>query len=565
MIPQPAPAAPSSYLTSVSGHLHIAGETCPWCDQDIPPEKLEEISGKIAAKEHEQARAITTKLEQQHAINRAHAEAKAKSDLELERQQGAAREAAAREEARKTAAAAAAEKLAAVESAHQESQRALQEQKDEADAVRLAAVQAAAAAQTKIEQLRLDSETALAAAKAAAEIREGEICAEAQNAAQAVMAEQLAAAEAARSKSEAELLARVAAAEETTNAAQQNSVVLQTQIDELRQLKDAEVGKVKEAAAADAVRIRQEATEAVEASVRDQIAEKDQAIAEAQTKSVEAAAKLAALAEQQEAALNSQREVLEQAKEAALNAEKAKAFEENQKLSNKVSELQRALDKKTAEELGEGAEIDLFEALKKEFTGDRIERVAKGSAGADVRHIVLHNGRECGTIIYDSKNHKAFRNDHVAKLVADQLAARAEHAILSTHKFPQGAGQLHMQDGVLLANPARVVAVVTLIRQHILQTHTLRMSSAERESKTAALYAFITSERCTHLLGRVDAHAEELLDHQVKEKKWHEAAWKKQGEALRSIQKAKAELANEIGYIIGTAAEDTLALEETAL
>ena len=570
MIPQQTPT--SSYLKSVpahAAHLHIDGDTCPWCEQDILPEKLEEISGKIAAKERETARAITTKLEQQHAADTAQAAAKAKADLELERQQGAEREAAAREEARKTAETAAAEKLAAADAAHQALQRALQEQKDSAEAARLAAEQTSAAAQAQIEQLRQDNEAALAAAKAAAEAREGEIRTEAQQAAQAAMAEQLATSQAERLKSETALREQITQAEAVKVAAEQKGVALQAQIDALQKDKETAVAKVKEDAAADAIRIRQEATAAAEALARDKIAEKDKAIADAMAKSVEVEEKLKNLSEQHDVVLNerlaSQREIMEKAKDDALNVEKAKAFEETQKLSNKVAELQRALDKKTAEELGEGAEVDLFEALKKEFPSDRIERVAKGSPGADVHHVVIHNGRECGTIIYDSKNHKAFRNDHVAKLVADQLAARAEHAILSTHKFPQGAGQLHMQDGVLLANPARVVAVVTLIRQHMLQTHTLRMSSAEREDKTAALYAFINSERCTQLLGRVDAHTDELLEHQVKEKKWHEAAWKKQGEALRSIQKAKAELTTEISCIIGTAADDMMAFEETAL
>ena len=90
----------------------------------------------------------------------------------------------------------------------------------------------------------------------------------------------------------------------------------------------------------------------------------------------------------------------------------------------------------------------------------------------------------------------------------------------------------------------------------------MSMSSAERENKTAALYDFITSERCTQLLGRVDTLTDDLLEQQVKEKKWHEAAWKKEGEAIRSIQKAKAELSNEICSIIGTAPDDVLQLEE---
>jgi hypothetical protein len=153
----------------------------------------------------------------------------------------------------------------------------------------------------------------------------------------------------------------------------------------------------------------------------------------------------------------------------------------------------------------------------------------------------------------------------VTKLLADQLAAKAQHAILSTHKFPRGTGQLHKQDGVILANPARVVMVVALIRQHLVQTHTLRLSSAERETKTAQLYEFITSEQYAQLLARIDNCAEDLLEIQVKEKKWHEATWKKQGETFKLIQRVQAEVSHQISSIIGTAAaDDEPELEEAA-
>lgn len=542
MVPQPATASSSAspFRSRLSPHLHVDNETCPWCEQDIPPEKLQEISGKIAAKERAQTLAVTAKLEQQYAIDKAQADAKAKADLDLERQHSAARKSAAREEARQAAEAAAAQKLAEAERVRQEQQAGLQQQ-------------------------LANSEAALSAAKAATAM-EAQSRAEAVAEVQADTAEKLAAAERARQQSESELRAKITEAEAIRNAVEQQSVSLQVQLGELQQAKDAEVAKVREEAAAEAARIRQEAATAAEAGVRDQLAEKDKAVAEAQAKSVEAEGKLLELTEQNELALkqqlDAQRDVLDKAKDDAVNAANAKAFDETQKLQKQVNDLQRTLDKKTADELGEGAEIDLFEALKAEFPGDRIERVGKGTPGADVHHVVLHNGRECGTIIYNSKNHKRFLYEHVTKLAQDQIAARAEHAILSTHKFPQGARQLHMHDGVLLANPARVVAVVTLIRQHMLQTLTLRMSSAERENKTAALYAFITSERCAQLLGRVDTHTDDLLELQVKEKKWHEAVWKKEGEAIRSIQKAKAELSTEISCILGTAAEDLPDLEE---
>jgi hypothetical protein len=91
------------------------------------------------------------------------------------------------------------------------------------------------------------------------------------------------------------------------------------------------------------------------------------------------------------------------------------------------------------------------------------------------------------------------------------------------------------------------------LRQHIVQTHTLRWSNEARAQKTAALYAFINSERCRDLFKRIDAQAERLLDLQVKEKKAHDTHWKNQGELIRSVQKVQAEIVNEIDTIVGTA------------
>lgn len=169
---------------------------------------------------------------------------------------------------------------------------------------------------------------------------------------------------------------------------------------------------------------------------------------------------------------------------------------------------------------------------------------------------MLHNGKECGSIIYDSKNHNAWRNDFVTKLAIDQMAAKADHAILSTRKFPAGARHLHIQEGVILASPARVVALVQLVRQHVVQTYSLRLSNEARTQKTAALYSYITSERSKDLFKRIDSQAEKLLDMQDKEEKAHRDMWKRRGEVLKSIQKVNAEVRNEIDLIIGTA-EDT--------
>ena len=236
--------------------------------------------------------------------------------------------------------------------------------------------------------------------------------------------------------------------------------------------------------------------------------------------------------------------------------EKAKAFNTELKLQEQLQEMQRRLQKKTAEELGEGAEVDLFEALKAEFPHDQITRVNKGAAGADIIHNVVHNGKTCGCIIYDSKNRNAWRNDYVTKLRQDQLSAKADHAILSTMVFPAGARQLHVQDGVIVVNPARAIVLAQMLRKHVLQSYALRLSNEARDQKTVQLYEFVTSDRCSQLLDQMETVSDDMLELEVKEKKAHDTTWKRRGELIRSAQRAHGDFSAEIERIIGTSEAD---------
>src|SRR5436190_21997756 len=93
--------------------------------------------------------------------------------------------------------------------------------------------------------------------------------------------------------------------------------------------------------------------------------------------------------------LQRQKEDLQREKDTAVLAEKAKVL----KLQSELADMQRKREGKTANELGEGSEIDLFEQLKAAFEGDRVWRVGKGVNGADVIHEVVHNGKVCGKIV----------------------------------------------------------------------------------------------------------------------------------------------------------------------
>jgi len=300
-----------------------------------------------------------------------------------------------------------------------------------------------------------------------------------------------------------------------------------------------------------------EADKAAEAAMLSRLAAFQAKLVVAEQAQVSAQKEIAALKAAQDAAIELRVEeraaTLKEERDAAVLAERTKAFEETQALRQKLEDLTRKLEGKSAHELGEGSEIDLFEQLRDAFQDDRIQRVPKGVNGADVIHEVVHNGRVCGKIIYDAKNRDAWQNGFATKLKADKLAQAADHAILSSNKFPKDKSQIHTQDGVIVANPARVLVIAEILREQIVRMHELRASKEAREEKTVALYAFVTSDHFKQLVEQVEAQAGKMLELDSKEQEAHRRVWDQRGRLIRTIQKARADLTFEVDRIIGTA------------
>ena len=203
------------------------------------------------------------------------------------------------------------------------------------------------------------------------------------------------------------------------------------------------------------------AKEAVEAEIKKTATERDLAtkkLKEAEAREVQIRKQVLELAEKQrQKELTQQREALEKDKAMALLKQEAAFHREREANQRRVAVLQQQLQRKTANELGDGAEIDIGEALRAAFRNDRITPVRKGEEGADFLHEVLHKGQVCGRTIIESKNHRGWKNIFIAKLRHDQVEAGAEHAILATTVFPAGKKELCIESGVIVVSPARAI------------------------------------------------------------------------------------------------------------
>jgi len=315
--------------------------------------------------------------------------------------------------------------------------------------------------------------------------------------------------------------------------------------------RDQAASKVKEIEAREA-RIRQQA--ATEAETRTKVeAEKTLAAAKAEhEKTASKLKELQATAEQHQRVLGQQRQVLEQDRDLKLLKKDADHNREREQLQYKIDGLTRSLQHKTANDLGDGAEIDIYEALRDAFVGDDISRIKKGQQGADIRHRVMHKGAVCGTVLIDSKNRQGWQNAYVTKLREDQVTDKAEHALLATIVFPSGRKELYIDEetGVVVVSRARTVEMVRLLRDAMVRMHCLGLSLEQRAEKRDLLYKYLSSENYRQHLTEANRVTSDLLELDTDEKHAHDKVWEKRGRMTTRLRNVVRDIDTEVSAIL---------------
>lgn len=248
--------------------------------------------------------------------------------------------------------------------------------------------------------------------------------------------------------------------------------------------------------------------------------------------------------------LGEQRAILQKDSDQKVLKQQADFNRQLESYQKKMKEMERQLQRKTAGELGDGAELDLFEELREAYPDDGFKRIQKGQPGADILQEVRYKGEVCGRIVFDSKNRHGWQNGYVTKLREDQVATKADHAVLSTTAFPSGKKELCIESGVIVASPARAVALVELLRATMIRLHILGLSKKEREHKTGQLYSYITSEAYTQHQQEAEKLTQEILDVDVAEQREHQNTWKKRGTLATRLKNVLRTIDTEIGAIV---------------
>lgn len=199
---------------------------------------------------------------------------------------------------------------------------------------------------------------------------------------------------------------------------------------------------------------------------------------------------------QVQAGLSAARDKARQEAEEALKLKVAEKEQVISSMAKQIEELKRRAEQGSQQQQGEVQELELEELLRTRFPFDEISPVPKGEFGGDVVQVVRGAaGEPCGSILWEAKRTKHWSEGWLAKLRADQRAAKADVAVLVSHALPKGVDGFELLDDVWVVAPRLAYPVAMTLRASLMEVAHARQVAQDHETKAGLVYQYLTGLR----------------------------------------------------------------------
>lgn len=248
----------------------------------------------------------------------------------------------------------------------------------------------------------------------------------------------------------------------------------------------------------------------------------------------------------------------EKAKEEATKEARLEKLELEKKLKDTqlaLEDAQRKAKQGSQQLQGEALELDLEEKLKSAFPGDLFLPIPKGVEGADIWQKVRFNGKEMGSIIWETKRTKAWANSWTTKLKEDAARVSATEAILATQVLPNGASGFDRKDGVWVTTYENALNICRFVRFFVTSISNAKSSASHSDEEWGQIRDYIMSDNFKH---RMQAHFDavnSLRDSLEAEKRAATLRWKKQEGQINKLDMNTVNFYGELKSIVSNLPE----------
>ena len=217
-----------------------------------------------------------------------------------------------------------------------------------------------------------------------------------------------------------------------------------------------------------------------------------------------------------------------------------------------LDDMRRKAEQGSMETQGEVLEQDFEAQLQGFFVHDDIRPVPKGIRGADlIQTVRTAMGTECGVLIWETKNTKAWSKAWIPKLKDDMIEIRASLAILVSVVLPAEIRRFGQIDGVWVSDPLCALPLAAALREQLLAVSRERTASVGKSAKMEALYQYLAGvEFKQKIEGIVEAFTS-MQDQLNRERRAMERHWKQREKEIERVVKNTVGLYGDMQGIIG--------------
>lgn len=231
-------------------------------------------------------------------------------------------------------------------------------------------------------------------------------------------------------------------------------------------------------------------------------------------------------------------------------------------LRTSLDEARRKASQGSMETQGEVLELDLERTLAGAFPQDRLEPVPKGIRGADlVQRVVDPQGRECGTLLWETKNTRHWAEGWVPKLKDDLVAVRANLAILVSRALPPDVPRFAFRDGIWVCDVPSALGLAMALRQQLIALAFEKVASEGKNEKMEALYRYLSGGEFRHKIETIVDTFTGMQGQLAREKRAMERLWKEREKQIERVVLNTSGMYGDIRGIAGASLPAIRALE----
>jgi len=199
-------------------------------------------------------------------------------------------------------------------------------------------------------------------------------------------------------------------------------------------------------------------------------------------------------------------------------------------------EMRRKLEQGSQQIQGEVLELELDQTLRDHCPVDEILEVPKGVRGADVlQRVNSRSGLSCGLIIWEAKNTKNWSDAWIGRLKDNQRQAKADVAVLVSEVVPKDVDSFDFRDGVWIARPRYVPALVLALRHALTEVAQAKRAVTSKNENIEVLFNYMTGPEFRNRVEAIASSFIEMRNDLEKEKRTISKHWAKRAKQLDVI------------------------------